>query len=220
MIRVLIADDHCLVRTGLRLMLAAEPGIEVVAEAASGEEAVQVVRELDPDVILLDVSMPGIGGVEACQRILRHAPEARVIGLTVHDDEFHATRLLRAGASGYLTKGAEAQEMGQAIRRVHVGQRYLTPRVAQELALSSYAGEREDNPFMKLSERELQIAEMIVACERAPAIARRLFISPKTVNTYRYRIFDKLAIHSDVELVHLALQHGVGPAPEAARQAS
>lgn len=210
MIRVLIVDDHSLVRTGIRLMLGAESGIEVLAEAASGEEGVQRVRELDPDVILLDVSMPGIGGVEACQRILRHAPEARVIGLTVHDDEFHATRLLRAGACGYLTKGAESAEMAQAIRRVHAGQRYLSPEVAQELALKSYAGGQEENPFVLLSERELQICEMIVSCERGPDIARRLYISPKTVNTYRYRIFDKLGVSSDVEMVHLALQHGIG----------
>ncbi len=212
MIRVLVVDDHCLVRTGIRLMLAEEPGLEVIAEAGSGEEAVQAVRELDPDVVLLDVCMPGIGGIEACQRILRHAPEARVIGLTIHDDEFHATRLLRAGACGYLTKGAEAGEMAQAIRRVHAGQRYLSPQVAQELAFSSYGETRAENPFLQLSERELQIAERIVSCERAPVIARALFISPKTVNTYRYRIFDKLGIGSDVELVHLAMQYGIGNA--------
>ncbi len=210
MIQILVVDDHCLVRTGIRLMLAGEPGLEVIAEASSGEEAVQAVRELDPDVVLLDVSMPGIGGIEACQRILRQAPEARVIGLTVHDDEFHATRLLRAGACGYLTKGAEADEMARAIRRVHAGQRYLSPQVAQQLAFSNTTETADENPFLLLSERELQIAERIVACERAPLIAQRLFISPKTVNTYRYRIFDKLGISSDVELVHLAIQHGVG----------
>lgn len=209
MIKVLVVDDHRLIRTGIARMLADERNIKVVGEASSGEEAVRAVRSLQPNVVLMDVSMPGIGGVEACNRILRFNPEVRVIALTVHADEQFALRFLRAGASGYLTKGVSAGDMAAAIQGVHAGQRHIDPEVAQRLALRNCNGEDSENPFDGLSERELQIATMVVNCEKVGRISEKLFLSPKTVNTYRYRLFEKLSIHSDVELVHLALRHGL-----------
>ncbi len=209
MIRVMVVDDHLLVRTGICRMLADAGEIEVTGEAASGEEALRLARRARPDVVLMDVSMPGIGGLEATQRLLRLDATIRVLALTAHSDDSYALRFLKAGASGYLTKGVGAGEMTDAIRRVHSGQRHIAPEIAQQLALRSCQEASSENPFDQLSERELQIATMVVGCQRVNAISEKLFLSPKTVNTYRYRVFEKLGISSDVELVHLAMRHGI-----------
>lgn len=209
MINLLVVDDHDLVRTGIRRMLADQAGMSVVGEADSGEEALQRVRELRPDVVLMDVKMPGIGGLEATRRIIRSHPGIRVIAVTACDEEPFPSRLLQAGAAGYLTKGAALEEMVKAIQQVFLGHRYISPDIAQILALKPYQPQADASPFEMLSEREMQIALMIAECQKVQTISDKLCLSPKTVNTYRYRIFEKLAITSDVELAMLAVRHGM-----------
>ncbi|AXO61770.1 MULTISPECIES: UvrY/SirA/GacA family response regulator transcription factor [Pseudomonadaceae] len=209
MIRVLVVDDHDLVRTGITRMLADIDGLQVVGEACTGEEALLKVRELKPDVVLMDVKMPGIGGLEATRKLMRSHPDIKVVAVTVCEDEPFPTRLLQAGAAGYLTKGAALDEMVQTIRLVFAGQRYIDPQIAQQLALKSFQPQNSGSPFDLLSEREIQIALMIANCHKVQNISDKLCLSPKTVNTYRYRIFEKLSITSDVELALLAVRHGM-----------
>lgn len=209
MIRVLVVDDHDLVRTGITRMLADIDGLQVVGEACTGEEALLKVRELKPDVVLMDVKMPGIGGLEATRKLMRSHPDIKVVAVTVCEDEPFPTRLLQAGAAGYLTKGAALDEMVQTIRLVFAGQRYIDPQIAQQLALKSFQPQNSGSPFDMLSEREIQIALMIANCHKVQNISDKLCLSPKTVNTYRYRIFEKLSITSDVELALLAVRHGM-----------
>ena len=209
MIRVLVVDDHDLVRTGITRMLADIDGLQVVGEACTGEEALLKVRELKPDVVLMDVKMPGIGGLEATRKLMRSHPDIKVVAVTVCEDEPVPTRLLQAGAAGYLTKGAALDEMVQTIRLVFAGQRYIDPQIAQQLALKSFQPQNSGSPFDLLSEREIQIALMIANCHKVQNISDKLCLSPKTVNTYRYRIFEKLSITSDVELALLAVRHGM-----------
>lgn len=207
-IKVLVVDDHDLVRIGISRMLGDVEGIKVVGQAASGEEAVRLVRELSPDVVLMDVQMPGIGGLEATRKIQRIDEGIRVIAVTVCDEEPFPSRLLKAGAAGYLTKGADLQEMVRAIRVVSVGQKDISAEIAQQMALKPFKDEQA-SPFDQLSERELQISIMVVNCQKVQEISDKLCLSPKTVNSYRYRIFEKLGIDSDVELTLLAVRHGL-----------
>lgn len=209
MIRVLVVDDHDLVRTGITRMLADIDGLQVVGQACTGEEALLKVRELKPDVVLMDVKMPGIGGLEATRKLMRSHPDIKVVAVTVCEEDPFPTRLLQAGAAGYLTKGAALDEMVQAIRLVFAGQRYIDPQIAQQLALKSFQLQNSGSPFDLLSEREIQIALMIANCHKVQSISDKLCLSPKTVNTYRYRIFEKLSITSDVELALLAVRHGM-----------
>lgn len=205
MIKVIVADDHEIVRFGIVRMLQDENGISVVGQATTGEEAVAQCRRLQPDVVLMDLRMPGIGGIEATRKILAHAPGANIIGVSVLDQDPFPSQFLKAGGKGYVTKGSPFEEILSAIRTVHAGRRYLSASVAQTLALGS-VGENE-SPFNQLSSRELQICMMVVNCEKVQDISRKLNISPKTVNSYRYRIFEKLGVSSDVELTMLALRH-------------
>jgi len=179
----------------------------VVGEAASGEEALLRVRELRPDLVLMDVKMPGIGGLEATRKILRSHSDIKVIAVTACDEEPFPSRLLQAGAAGYLTKGAGLEEMIKAIRQVFAGQRYISADIAQQLALKPFQPQGDVSPFDLLSEREMQIALMIAECQKVQSISDKLCLSPKTVNTYRYRIFEKLEITSDVELAMMAVRH-------------
>jgi DNA-binding NarL/FixJ family response regulator len=209
MISILIVDDHKLVRAGIAQVLRQERGMHIVGEAESGEAAIDLVQRLHPNVVLMDLRMPGIGGLEATRRICRMNADVRVIVLTMCDDEPFPTQMLRAGAMGYLTKASSATEVVRAIRKVHVGQRYVSADVARRMALRQFDGDAA-SPFATLSAREMQIALMVADCQRAHEIAERLHLSPKTVNSYRYRIFDKLSVTSDVELALLAMQHGIG----------
>lgn len=209
MIRVLVVDDHDLVRTGITRMLEDIDGLQVVGEANSGEESLKKAREVKPDVVLMDIKMPGIGGLEATRKLIRSYPDIKVIAVTVCEEDPFPTRLLQAGAAGYLTKGAALEEMVRAIRMVFAGQRYISPQIAQQLALKSFQPQSAGSPFDLLSEREIQIALMIVGCQKVQSISDRLCLSPKTVNTYRYRIFEKMSITSDVELALLAVRHGM-----------
>ena len=208
MIRVLIVDDHDLVRTGLCRMLEDFEDIDVVGEACCGEDAVIFCRQQPVDVVLMDVRMPGIGGLEATRKIHQHNPELKVIAVTICEDGVFPGKLMEAGASGYVTKGVRMDEMVRAIRMVYDGRRYICPNIAQIMALQSLQPDG-DSPFESLSTREMQIALMIVNCEKVQSISDRLALSPKTVNSYRYRIFEKLQISSDVELTHLAIRNGL-----------
>ena len=209
MIKVLVADDHDLVRTGIVRMLGDIRDVKVVGEANTGEEAVTKARDLLPDVVLMDLRMPGIGGMEATRKIVRQCPDTRVIAVTACEDDPYPARLFKAGALGFVSKGAGMDEVVTAIRAVARGQRYISPQIAQQLALKAVRDEVPALPFQVLSEREMQICMMVVNCEKAQDIANKLHLSPKTVNTYRYRIFEKLHIDSDVELTLLAIRHGM-----------
>ena len=208
MINVLLVDDHELVRTGIRRILEDVKGIKVAGEVQTGEDAVQFCIKHDPDVVLMDMNMPGIGGLEATKKIIRLAPETKVIVLTVYTEDPIPTKVMQIGASGYLTKDAGLDEMVNAIRAVNSGQRYITPDVAQKMALNQFKSE-EENPFASLSERELQIMFMITRGEKVTDISEQLILSTKTINSYRYRMFEKLGVSNDVELTHLAIRHGM-----------
>jgi two-component system invasion response regulator UvrY len=208
MINVMVVDDHELVRTGISRILGDAPGIKVIAEASSGEEAINLVRSKHPDVVLMDVNMPGIGGFEATRKIMQQNPDAKVIVLTIHVDEPFPTRMLKAGAMGYLTKGCAVEEMVNAIQTVFRGDRYIGVEVAQQLALKLVPG-GEVSPFDNLSARELQVVLMLVQGQRVQQISDRLCLSPKTISTYRHRVYDKLKVSGDVELTRLAMRYGL-----------
>ena len=209
MIRLMVVDDHDLVRRGITQLLKEVDGLQVIAEARSGEEALQLARTHKPDVVLMDVRMPGIGGLEATRKMAVSLPQCRVIAVTVCEEDPFPSRLLQAGASGYLTKGASQEEMVSAIRQVFAGRTYPTPSVAQDLAIKALRPQAGSSPFETLSEREMQIALMVVNCHKVQDISDKLCLSPKTVNTYRYRIYEKLGVTSDVELTLLAVRHGM-----------
>lgn len=208
MINVLVVDDHDLVRSGIVRLLQDASGIAVIGEANCGEDAVKLSRELSPDVVLMDINMPGIGGLEATRKVARSNPDIKVIAVTACDDGPFAARLMQAGAAGFMGKGAEVDEMVRAIIKVKSGQRYISPEIAQRMALKPFQ-EGSESPFDVLSEREMQTTLMIVGCHKVQEISDKLCVSPKTVNSYRYRIFEKLGINSDVELTILAMKHGV-----------
>lgn len=208
MIKILVVDDHELVRTGICRMIADTSDIEVLGQADSGETAIELARRLQPDVVLLDVNMPGIGGAETTRRLLQYQPDIRVLAVSGLCEEPYPSLLLKAGARGYITKGAPLEEMVRAIRKVMQGGKYFSADIAEQLA-SSYLSDQQNSPFDLLSEREMQVAMMVVNCVSPQEIADRLFVSVKTVNTYRYRIFEKLGIDSDVKLTHHAMRHGL-----------
>ena len=209
-IKILVVDDHDLMRTGLVRILNDVDNFSVIGEANSGEEAISLSRSLVPDVVLMDVKMPGIGGVEATKRILLHNSQIKIIAVTSCEDDIYPSRLLQAGAFAYLTKRTEPAEVIKAIKMVVAGKPYFSQEIAQQLALKNTNLLHEaDSPFEQLSQRELQIAMMTVRGEKPTAIAEKLNISAKTINSYRYRIFEKFNISNDVELVHFSIKHKV-----------
>lgn len=208
MIKILIVDDLDLIRVGVKSLLESINGIKVIGEAENGEDAITLARKLSPDIVLMDLQMPGMGGLEATKKMMHYLPDTKVIVLTICEEEPFPTRLIQAGAMGYVTKGCGKEEMVQAIRAVNSGQRYISPKIAQKIALQNLT-QGQKSPLELLSERELQIMIMITNGLKAAAIADILCISSKTVNSYRYRIFAKLNINSDVELARLALRLGL-----------
>lgn len=210
MINVLLVDDHELVRMGMSRMLSDVVDISVVGEACNGEDALMMVRQLKPHVVLMDVQMPGIGGIEATRKLAHSFPQLGILVVTACEEEPFPSRILKAGALGYITKGTDLEEMVLAIRKVAVGQRYLSADVAAQLAGNWLEKDKVNtSPFELLSEREMQVATMIVNCRGNQEIADSMFISPRTISTYRYRIFEKLAVDSDVKLTHLAIRFGL-----------
>lgn len=206
MIKILLVDDHDLVRHGIKRLLSDATGMQVSAEATSGEQAIDMAKVLNPDIILMDVKMEGIGGLEAIKRITRQNPKTRIIAVTILGDEPFPSRVLQAGASGYITKNAKVSEMIDAIQTVYSGKKYISPEVAQQMALKQLDDHAKD-PIDLISEREMQILLMITSGQKVNEIADKLCLSPKTVNSYRYRLFEKLDIDSDVELTHFAIRN-------------
>lgn len=207
MIKIVLIDDHALVRTGLRMILQQQPDIDVLGEAQDGEHGLSLIKQLEPDIALVDVHMPGFSGVEVTERVRRAKLATRIVILTMAGDAPFPRRLLEAGASGYLTKGCPADELLKAIRTVADGRRYIGSEVAQQLALATMNG--GDSPFTELSARELEVAMMLAQGQPAKKIAEQLHLSAKTVATYKYRIFEKLAIDNVVALAHLGNLHGL-----------
>ena len=209
MIKILIVEDHALVRAAVARLLADVSGFKVIGEASTGEEGVLLAKELMPDVVLMDIQLPIMSGLETTDKMIRHDPDIKILILTIHTDEPYPSRLLQAGAVGYLTKGCGTDEMVRAIRVVHSGQHYLSGDVAQRLALKSSNRAAGQSELDTLSERELQIMLMIVNGQEVEDISLKLHINQKTVNSYRYRIFKKLGIDSDVALTLLAVRFGI-----------
>ncbi len=205
MIKVLVVDDHDLIRAGIARMLLDDGMIEVVGEASSGEDALSKAREHSPDVVLMDLKMPGIGGLEATRRLKRQNEQTKVVVVTACIDDPYPSHVLESGASAYVSKNSHISEMIKAVKQVYSGERYISPDIAQAMAL----GKANASPFDSLSERELQIAMMIIDCQKVQSISDKLCLSPKTVNSYRYRIFENLDITSDVELTLLAVRNGL-----------
>lgn len=208
MISVLVVDDHDLVRMGITRMLADSPDIEVIGEADNGEDAIRLAKSLSPDVVLLDVNMPTIGGLEVTKRLIQNDKTAKILAVSSLSAQPYPSMLIKAGVSGYITKGTPLDEMIKAIKKVHQGGRYFSAEVAEQLA-DVLLSENAESPFDLLSEREKQVAIMVVNCQSPQQIADSLFVSVKTVNTYRYRIYEKLNVDSDVKLTHLAMRHGL-----------
>lgn len=208
MINVFLVDDHELVRAGIRRILEDIKGIKVVGEACCGEDAVKWCRSNSVDVVLMDMNMPGIGGLEATRKIARSTADIKVIMLTVHTENPLPAKVMQAEPRA-ISVWAAPQEVVSAIRSVYSGQRYIASDIAQQMALSQIEPEKTETPFASLSERELQIMLMITKGQKVNEISEQLNLSPKTVNSYRYRMFSKLNIHGDVELTHLAIRHGL-----------
>lgn len=212
-IRVFLLDDHALVRTGMRLMLSAETDIEVVGEADSGETGLPLIRKLRPDVVLCDLHLPGISGLEITERLVKGDTGCRVVVVSVLEDGPMPRRLIEAGASGYVGKAGDASELLRAVRDVARGKRYLANGIAQHLALSGVDG--SGSPFDALSPRELEIAMLLVQGLRQEDIAKRLSLSAKTVNTHKSRLFEKLEIQDSIALARMASRYGLSdPARE------
>ncbi|MEO6170138.1 MAG: response regulator transcription factor [Lysobacter sp.] len=206
-ITVFIVDDHALVRTGMRMILSAEDDIDVVGDVESGEMALPLIRKLKPDVVLCDLHLPGVSGLEVTERIVRGDHGTRVIIVSVLEDGPMPRRLLDAGAFGYVGKGGDATELIRAVRDVARGRRYLASNIAQHLALAGLEG--GGSPFDDVSPRELEVALLLAQGLRQEEIARRLCLSAKTINTHKSRMFDKLGITDTIALARLLGQHGL-----------
>lgn len=206
-IRVFLVDDHALVRAGMRMILANETDIEVLGEAESGEEALPKIRQLKPDVVLCDLHLPGLSGLDVTERIVRGEYGARVIVVPVLEDGPMPRRLLEAGASGYVGKAGDAAELLRAIRDVARGKRYLAMTIAQNMALSGL--DKDASPFDTLSQRELEVALLLMRGLRQSEIAERLNLSPKTVSTHKSNIFEKTGVDDSIALSRMGSQYGL-----------
>lgn len=221
-IKLMLVDDHDVVRTGLRAYLATQEGIEVVAEASSGRQALERAVQTQPNVIVMDITMPDMDGLEATRQLKKILPEARILALTVHEDKQYLFEMILAGASGYLTKQAAAEELTSAVRAVYLGNVYLQPTLARYL-LDDYRRLLQQSPAQSagsqagppgkgldiLSERERQVLELIANGLTNPQIGTKLGISPKTVARHRERIMNKLDLHTCSDLVKYAIRTGL-----------
>ena len=206
MIRVLLADDHAVVRDGLRALLGAQSGIEVVGDVANGREAVREAQKLQPDVVVMDIAMPDLNGIEATLQIEDACPSTQVLILSMHSTMEH---IFRAGARGYLLKDSAGSEVVEAVRAVHAGRRYLGNKIAASV-IDDYVAERHrSSPLDSLSRRERQILQLIAEGKTSAEAGAMLFLSPKTIDTYRSRMMHKLGIADLASLVKFAIQHGI-----------
>ena len=208
-IRVLFAEDHQLVREGLRSLMRDEHDIEIVGEAGDGLDAVLMAESLRPDVVLMDVGLPGLNGIEAARRIRAARPEIPVMFLSMHDDAQTVDRALRAGARGYVLKGMGVAHVCQAIRTVHRGEIYLSPQVSECVLQGYLSGSGEEEEEAPLTSREREVLQLVAEGYTAPQIARKLELSPRTVENHRARIMDKLGIGTIAGLVRYAIHNGI-----------
>jgi len=208
MIRILIADDHAVVREGLRQIITKQTDMSVVGEAANGAEVLGKIKDAAYDVVLLDLSMPGRGGLEILGDIKRENPDSRVLILSVHSESLYAVRALKAGASGYLTKESAPEQLVEAIRKVSHGGKYISPSVAERLA-NELGGDSDRPPHEKLSDREYQVLCLLGSGKTVKEIAEELSLSVPSISTYRARILEKMNMKNNAELAHYAIRNGL-----------
>jgi two-component system, NarL family, response regulator NreC len=211
-IRVLVADDHAIVREGLGIMLGNQPDMEVVGLATNGREAIRMVDQYQPDVAVMDISMPELNGIEAIQQMLPSHPRMKVIVLSIHETKPYVYRALKAGAKGYLIKETAGLEVVDAVREVYQGERYLSQRIADlltDISFRSLENSGETSPLEQLSPREREILQLVAEGKTSQEIGERLSISSKTVDTYRSRLMHKIGVEDVAGLVKFAIQHGV-----------
>jgi len=206
-IKVMLVDDHAVVRMGFKMLLETSDDIKVISEAENGEEAIKAYMEHKPDVIVMDITMPGMGGMEAIERILNKEPSARILVLSAHEDSVHPKRVLNAGAKGYVTKRSAAEELIKAIRAVASGKKYIEASVAQQMAIQQLSGEQ--NPVDVLSEREFEVFMSLAKGKTTNEIAEALFLSPRTVGTHLYNIKQKLNASNSAEIALIAMRSGL-----------
>ena len=207
-LKVLLVDDHAVMREGLAALLS-RAGIDVIGTASNGREAVRLARELVPDAVVMDISMPDLNGIEATRQIRVRAPSVRIVMLSMHANREHVHQALAAGADGYVLKESAAAEVAAAVRAVAAGRRYLSPSI--EAAMLEAGGSAARGPLESLSARERQVLQLVVEGKSSAEIARTVHLSPKTVETYRSRLMKKLGVHDVTALVKFAVQHGLTP---------
>ncbi len=206
-IKVLLVDDHAVVRMGFKMLINAEIDMEVIGEAESGELGIKSYKELHPNLVIMDITMPGIGGIEAIDRILANDKSARILVLSAHEDSVHPKRVLKAGALGYLTKRSAAEELIKAIRTVHSGKKYLEASIAQQMAITNLSG--ENNPVEILSDREFEVFIALAKGKSTNEIADTMCLSPRTVGTHLYNIKQKLNANNSAEIALIAIRCGL-----------
>jgi len=206
-IKILLVDDHAVVRMGFKMLIEAEDDITVIGEAESGEGAIKLFQELKPDIIVMDITMPGIGGIEAIDRIMAKDKNTKILVLSAHEDSVHPKRVLNAGAMGYLTKRSAAEELIKAIKSIHQGKRYLEPSIAQQMAITQLSG--ETNPVEILSDREFEVFIALAKGKSTNDIADTLCLSPRTVGTHLYYIKQKLNANNSAEIALIAIRCGL-----------
>lgn len=206
-IKILLVDDHAVVRMGFKMLIEAEDDISVIGEAESGEVAIKLFQELKPDIIVMDITMPGIGGLEAIDRIIAKDKNTKILVLSAHEDSVHPKRVLNAGAMGYLTKRSAAEELIKAIKSIHQGKRYLEPNIAQQMAITQLSG--ETNPVEILSDREFEVFIALAKGKSTNEIADTLCLSPRTVGTHLYNIKQKLNANNSAEIALIAIRCGL-----------
>jgi len=206
-INVMLVDDHAVVRMGFKMLLETSDDIKVIEEAENGEEAIKAYMEHKPDVVVMDITMPGMGGMEAIERILNKESSAKVLVLSAHEDSVHPKRVLNAGAMGYVTKRSAAEELIKAIRSVASGKKYIEASVAQQMAIQQLSG--EENPVDVLSEREFEVFMSLAKGKTTNEIAETLFLSPRTVGTHLYNIKQKLNASNSAEIALIAMRSGL-----------
>jgi len=213
MIRILLADDHAIVREGLKRILSTVPDFQVVGEAADGTQVMQLARETQFDLLLLDLSMPGRSGMELIRLVKAEKPRARILVLSMHQETQYAVRAIKSGASGYLTKESASAELEQALRKIAAGGAYVSADVAQQLALGAMP-DHEAAPHETLSQREFEVFRQLVAGASVTEIAQALHLSVKTVSTHKTHLMQKLGVHNPAELVRYAIRHGLADAAQ------
>ena len=206
-IKILLVDDHAVVRMGFKMLIEAEADIKVIGEAESGEVAVKLFQELKPDIIVMDITMPGIGGLEAIDRIMAKDKNTKILVLSAHEDSVHPKRVLNAGAMGYLTKRSAAEELIKAIKSIYQGKRYLESNIAQQMAITQLSG--ETNPVEILSDREFEVFMALAKGKSTNEIADTLCLSPRTVGTHLYNIKQKLNANNSAEIALIAIRCGL-----------